>query len=261
VIDRTFVFLEGVGANLERHFKVHGIQCWDDFLDASLVPGISLEKKKRIDIQIKLARKHLSIKNHEFFSLNIPKSEHWRLFDIFREDACYLDIETTGLSPAYDDITMISTWNGKEIMTFTKGENLNSESLNLELNRYKLLVTFNLPFMFKKYPMLKKNFLHMDLRWACKRIGLTGGLKLIEKKLGVSREDELADVDGREAVRLWRRWQRNKDEQALLLLKKYNQADVINLEKLAEIVKTSLEKQDKFTHNFIKSSIYSKNYG
>jgi uncharacterized protein YprB with RNaseH-like and TPR domain len=67
-----------------------------------------------------------------------------------------------------------------------------------------------------------------------KRIGYSGGLKKIEKQLNVDRE--LEDIDGREAVRLWKRYENNGNEDALDKLVKYNQYDARNLQSLLEIV-------------------------
>ena len=49
----------------------------------------------------------------------------------------------------------------------------------------------------------------------------------------INRDDDLQDIDGFEAVRLWRKYQRG-DEQALKLLMKYNQADIENLKTLMD---------------------------
>lgn len=70
-----------------------------------------------------------------------------------------------------------------------------------------------------------------DLRWICQRNGLTGGLKCVERQLGIVRE--YPDMDGRDAIRLWHRYVRG-DKDALNLLLNYNKEDVMNLIKLRE---------------------------
>ena len=57
-----------------------------------------------------------------------------------------------------------------------------------------------------------------------------GGLKTVERRLGIRRN--LPDIDGAEAVRLWRRYQANYDQDALRLLLEYNKEDVLNLRTL-----------------------------
>ena len=77
--------------------------------------------------------------------------------------------------------------------------------------------------------------------YLCKRVGLSGGLKKIEKDLGMDRGD-LEDVDGREAVRLWKRYEKHDDRNALEKLVHYNQLDAENLQNLTEIVNRRLIK-------------------
>ena len=76
----------------------------------------------------------------------------------------------------------------------------------------------------------------MDLCFASRKIGLRGGLKSIEREIGLARDEDIAGVDGFEAVRLWRRWERRGDKDAFARLLDYNRADVVNLETLADIV-------------------------
>ncbi|NOZ59435.1 MAG: exonuclease, partial [Euryarchaeota archaeon] len=55
----------------------------------------------------------------------------------------------------------------------------------------------------------------------------------IERRLGLERSAELEGVDGFEAVRLWRRWERRGDGSALERLLEYNEADTGGLPELA----------------------------
>jgi uncharacterized protein YprB with RNaseH-like and TPR domain len=122
---------------------------------------------------------------------------------------------------------------------------LTKERLEEELFESKLLVSFN----GKRFdaPFLEKNFNmnietpHIDLMYPAKRIGLSGGLKKIEKQLQIQRE--LEDIDGREAVRLWKKYEKNGDENALEKLVKYNQYDAVNLQELTEIIVNKLEEE------------------
>ena len=65
-------------------------------------------------------------------------------------------------------------------------------------------------------------------------LGYRGGLKAVERKLGLGRDEAIREVDGFEAVRLWRRHQRG-DRAALGKLLLYNLTDVVNLVELLEI--------------------------
>jgi len=74
---------------------------------------------------------------------------------------------------------------------------------------------------------------HLDLMYLCRRLDLTGGLKQIERDLGIDRDG--MDVDGREAVRLWHRYE-DGDEAALDKLVEYNRYDTQNLQTLLDTV-------------------------
>ena len=75
--------------------------------------------------------------------------------------------------------------------------------------------------------------------YGCRSIGLSGGLKNIEKCLGIARDGEGKDVDGKEAVRLWKRYKRKNEKNALQKLIEYNKKDIRNLEPLMEHVYSS----------------------
>jgi hypothetical protein len=64
---------------------------------------------------------------------------------------------------------------------------------------------------------------------------MRGGLKLIEHEVQITRETDLAGLDGWEAVRLWHQWRRG-DMAARDLLLRYNAADTRNLEPLAVLL-------------------------
>jgi uncharacterized protein YprB with RNaseH-like and TPR domain len=70
---------------------------------------------------------------------------------------------------------------------------------------------------------------------AARRLGLRGGLKHLERELGIERESALQGLDGMDAVRLWAQW-RQGDPTALKLLLAYNAADTESLAPLASLL-------------------------
>jgi uncharacterized protein YprB with RNaseH-like and TPR domain len=80
----------------------------------------------------------------------------------------------------------------------------------------------------------------MDLCFALRDIGYKGGLKKIEKQLGISRGDDTDGLTGLDAVRLWRQHQLGI-ESALERLIAYNREDVVNLETISEIAYKGLK--------------------
>jgi uncharacterized protein YprB with RNaseH-like and TPR domain len=69
--------------------------------------------------------------------------------------------------------------------------------------------------------------------YPCRQLGLTGGLKRIEREIGMERDRP--DISGEDAVRLWREHQRGRDG-ALETLISYNREDAINLQTLTDTV-------------------------
>jgi len=174
--------------------------------------------------------------NSVFFGDKLPNREVWRTYRNFQKSACFFDIETTGLDKQRNKVTTVSVYRNGESKTFVRGQDLTAENLRKEFHKASVIVSFNGK-MFDR-PFLEHNFdvninnPHIDLMHTCKRINLSGGLKKIEKELGIERD--LEDIDGREAIRLWKKYEKNGNEQALNKLIKYNQYDTENLQQLLE---------------------------
>jgi len=238
MIRNSFIFLEKITAAKERKLWEQGITNWAEFIKAEKISGITAAAKKYYDLKIVEARRQLYEGNSSYFSRLMLKTEHWRLYDFFRDEAVYLDIETDGLSDNCD-VTMVGLFDGYNTKTMIRGINLNWQLLRRELERYKLVVTFNgsvfdLPFMEKRYGRVIPEIPHCDLRFCCSRLGLTGGLKRIEKELGIQRRDIVEGIYGGDAAQLYRMWRGSGDDYYLKLLVEYNEEDVINLKRVAE---------------------------
>ena len=67
-----------------------------------------------------------------------------------------------------------------------------------------------------------------------KIVPVKGGLKEIEKKLGIKRNKIIENFYGGDAVRLWRMYKATGDDYYIKLLIEYNEDDIINLKKIAE---------------------------
>jgi len=134
-------------------------------------------------------------------------------------------------------LTIIGAYDGRRPHIFVKDINL-SDAANV-LSKHPILVSFNgtlfdLPFIRKELPDLRLNHVHIDLRFLLRTIGLSGGLKKIELKLGIPRAPELESVEGRQAAVLWREFLRRNNDDAIRKLVLYNLADTINLRVLME---------------------------
>lgn len=153
----------------------------------------------------------------------------------------YLDIETTGLSPWDNEITVVGIHicSGAETRFVQLiGEDITADSLLEALTGVSVIHTFNgsrfdLPFISYRLGVdLAELFTHHDLVYDCWRKNLYGGLKRVERQLGIKRR--LAEVDGYQAVRLWWRYINDYNQDALNTLLEYNKEDVVNLKTLKE---------------------------
>ena len=155
----------------------------------------------------------------------------------------FVDIETTGLSPWESDITVIGFYicspNRSECVQLVGMDITRVDVLNT-LEGVDTLYTYNgarfdLPFIHHHLGIdLADMYEHYDLMFHCWRNNLRGGLKGVEKQLGICRETE--GVDGREAIRLWNRYLYSADMEALDTLLRYNKEDVVNLKTLKDIL-------------------------
>ncbi|MER3425053.1 MAG: hypothetical protein C4293_19285 [Nitrospiraceae bacterium] len=234
VLPRTFVHVPGIGLTTERSLWKRGISSWADFLKSYDKVKLSLRSPRKISQFLEKSEDALRKADAAFFATHLPRREWWRLYPHFHSKAVFLDIETTGLSPYYDEVTVVGTYDGERCKTFLAGYNL--DQLSDYLRSYEIVVTFNgtlfdLPFLQAKFPTLPLPRIHLDLRYLLRRIGYTGGLKEIEPKFGIRRAKDIESTDGLMATVLWARYRRG-DINALEQLIRYNTADITSLHTL-----------------------------
>ncbi len=237
MLNNTYIHIPGVGKNLEQKIWAHGIHKWEQFLEMKEMIPISSARKARICEEIKKSSERLASKDYCFFSQCLPSVEHWRAYPVFSDSAAFVDIETTGLSQHRDKITVIGIYDGREPKTYIRDINL--EDAVEELSKYELFVTFNgarfdLPFIKSEFPEIEFNQLHIDLMYPLRRIGYSGGLKNIERQLGICRSEDTEGITGFDAVRLWKQYLKG-DKEALNILIKYNKEDIVNLKTIIEL--------------------------
>jgi len=153
------------------------------------------------------------------------------------ERVLFLDIETTGLSLYYDEITIVGWSYAGCAKTFIKGNDVNE--LLADANMSLAMVTFNgirfdKRFLEQEFPSIPLPDIHIDLMYLCRRVGLTGGQKSIEQQLDINFREGISDVDGFAAVLLWHSYLRG-DFEALRTLIKYNRADIAAMGSLFDI--------------------------
>lgn len=246
MLKESFVWLPKVRNQTERKWWLQGIRSWDDFQAKSKIAGLSSARKDAYDWHVKTAREKIKQEDAEYFAKAFRLGDHWRLFDQFGDQAVFLDIETDGY---YGGVTVVGLSDGDESKTMVRGFNLDKHLFLKELEKYKLLITFNgasfdVPVL-ERYFGCKIEHPHIDLRFVCQKVGLAGGLKSIEKELQIKRRKEVANFTGEDAVYLWQMWKSTGDKDYLDKLVWYNEEDVFNLKPLAKKVIPELWAQIK----------------
>jgi len=241
-VENSFIPVRGVGEKTERRLWRDGVHDWDEFESRQPLSGAKCD---RVLTYIEEARSALRRDDAEFFVRQHPDSEAWRVSRTFEDDACFFDIETTGLDHDRNKVTTVSFHIDGETTTLVRGDDLTTENVKAVLDDAGMLVSYN----GKRFdaPFLKADLgidvdtPHLDLMYTCQRLDLTGGLKQVERELGIGREG-VEDVDGREAVRLWHSYE-DGDTDALERLIRYNRYDARNLRTLLDEVHDRLHER------------------
>lgn len=242
MLTSTFQHIPGVSEKKERHLWSKGCLTWDDLISSDY--GLTERKHAKARDTLLECKEHLTDLDHCFFRESLGRKLTWRAYNTFREHTCFLDIETTGLSPYSSEVTTVCVHAKNRTKSYISGENMGE--LSSDLAGYKYIVTFNgarfdLPFLTRSLG-IEFPHIHLDLMYPLKSLGYSGGLKNIEKALDMSRDTD--GVTGYDAVRLWHAYKndraievagrRVKGTDALNLLVEYNREDTVNLEKLAD---------------------------
>ena len=238
MIRKSFIFLERVKKK-EQSIWQQGICDWNSFLKVDNIKGISKQKKQYYNRKIKEAQQALIDEKPSYFINKLPKKEMWRLYNYFKDDCCFLDIEIDGRGK----IILIGISNYYNTNIFVKGVNLEQNIIEKELSKYKLIITFNgssfdLP-KIRKQLKININIPHIDLKPICVNLGLKGGLKEVERILNLKRPKHLYG----NPIDLWKAFHASGDKAWLNLLIDYNKEDIENLQGVMDYVYKDLSKK------------------
>ncbi|MBE0430164.1 MAG: ribonuclease H-like domain-containing protein, partial [Thermoleophilia bacterium] len=153
--------------------------------------------------------------------------------------ALYLDIETRavhGLSYDRQYITVIGFYHEDTGLRQLVWPDITAETLKSSLPQANHVYTFNgngfdLKVIHRHLGLNLLDFYKSrDLMYDCWSCGLKGGLKAVEKRLGIRRTQP--PLDNIQIQNCWTRWKHRGDRDALAMLLKYNEEDVLNLVEL-----------------------------
>jgi uncharacterized protein YprB with RNaseH-like and TPR domain len=231
MLEHSFIHLPEIDSTTEEELWSRGVTSWD--LLEQDAAGNATELREALA----MSRERLAARDAVYFADLMSPHDTWRLYSEFRSETAFLDIETTGLGhSAYT--TICGVLDNAGFRAYARGDEM--DLLPEYLEQFKLVVTFNgksfdVPFLRRELGAgVLRRAAHMDLMLVLRRLGLKGGLKLIERSLGVGRPSSLSTLDGRDAITLWSMSQEGEPE-ALDTLIRYNAEDVLVLPRLAAI--------------------------
>jgi len=250
MLTSSFIFAKGMTEELERTLWGHGLTSWELLRkhpeEANELIGAG-RSHRLLEAVNEASQAHLA-RDLSWFLRSWPERELWRLWAGFcpPEKVALVDIETTGLTPGYDQITVIGLADTGSARAFVAGRpQPGDEALDafrMAIRSYDLLVTFNgasfdVPFIVKHFRDASFHFEqpHLDLLPMARALGLNGGLKDMEKQVGIIRPDDIKGIRGMEAIALWGAW-KGGDVAAYKRLTTYCKADCTNLQEFARIL-------------------------
>ena len=247
MIESTFLHLPRVGVTTEQKLWQKGVHGWNDFLNKEKIKGFSAAKKASSDVIVKESKKALVQGNSTFF-INMPSTSHWRLWNNFKDEAVFVDIETNW----HHDITVLGIYDGNEVKQLVKGNNLTKQAVKQHLQG-KLIVTYNgasfdLPIIKRYFGDCLAPTPHFDTRHLAARLGYVGGLKPLEKSLGIRRPEDLEGVSGMDALHLWDLYLASGEQSYLDTLLRYNEEDIVNLAVVAKKLVHQATQELQATH-------------
>lgn len=234
LLRRSFVHIPGIGPVGERKLWSRGIHDWGD-LRREAAELFDENRRAAVMRWLDESEQALDARDLKFFSKALPREQLWRLVPGAEERIAYLDIETTGLGypPKAKSTTVTFYFKGELLQEHDAARKW--QLIRRIREEASLLVTyygeaFDVPFLEREFEM-ELGLPHLDLCFWLKRLGYRGGLKKVQKAFSSIPERESMDIDGYDAVRLWRMHGRGV-EGALETLLTYNAEDTVVLEPL-----------------------------
>jgi len=231
MLTRSFVHLPRVGPVRERKLLARGIRDWEHLLDEA---PKHFNGQHAVDVQRALEESLGAWQRKDllYFYNKLPRDQIWRLVPGHVDQIAYLDIETTGqgFPPACHSTTITFYWKGEVLQAH---EPATRRALVQRMHEEAPIwctffgEAFDVPFLEREFDAdLSRP--HVDLCFWLKRLGFKGGLKKVQKLFSSIPDRQSMDIDGFDAVRLWR-MHRQGVPRALETLLTYNAEDTVVL--------------------------------
>ncbi len=236
MLRQSFAHLPGIGTTTELRLWDAGFSDWDALLAGITKAPIGSADRDEVQRGLEDSLAALESGDSGYFRKALGLKDAWRAYDEYRDSCAYLDIETDG-GQNPNSISLIGIYDGREFVALVKDRDL--DRFPELIAPFKMVVTFygagfDLPVLQRRFRDVPFEQVHYDLCPTMKRIGYQGGLKRIERTLGIERAPETVGLTGYDAIKLWNRYYHLDDEAALSRLIAYNREDVVNLVRLAE---------------------------
>jgi len=243
MLNRSFIFAPGMTEDLERALWGRGVLTWEVLRrhPGEVAAAIGEQRAKKLQGAVGELTDLIQRRDLAAFNRIWPEKESWRLWEGWcaSDEVALVDIETTGLTPGFDQITLIGLSRGGHEQVFVAdralGEDKPLDTFPDAMKGVRLLVTFNgvgfdAPFIERHFRARGFTFEmpHLDLMFPARAAGLTGGLKDMEKQVGIVRADDIKEVRGSQAIALWGAWKQG-DRASYDKLTAYCKADCRNL--------------------------------
>jgi uncharacterized protein YprB with RNaseH-like and TPR domain len=235
LIRQAFQHLPGIGPERLKRIQELGIADWTDLVQRSEELPLGARGRRQLAEAVEACERALDEADLAHLVRVLAPRDHWRILATYFDRAAYFDIETSGM---HQDsfVTLIACYSGGTLHPFVRHENLD-RFLDL-LEGLELLVSFNgasfdVPKVLREFHIPELACPHIDLRWICAHSQRRGGLKAIERELGLRRPPDLDGVSGEDAVWLWQLWDEHLNRDARDRLIRYCCADTLSLEQVA----------------------------
>lgn len=254
-LEQTFLHFPGIGARTEQRLWDAGVENWEALrarLSSGSSPFVAPSRRRGANEETTFKGTHatawlracdesiraLQRRNLRYFVDLLPPAEHLRVVRNRLEQALYLDIETTGLSPYHSGVTVIGALFENTFHQWVWPQKI--DGLARLLKAAPLVVTYNgrrfdVPFLQQHMPALPEPRAHVDLRYIAARLGISGGQKAVEEHLKLRRPREVDGLDGADAVALWCDAVYG-NPRSLDQLLHYNRADCEQLKRITEVL-------------------------